>query len=166
MNFTARGEFISKSEPEPYKALEWLTVPGATQQGLPSGKVALFFFCHVFEDVDGLSFVLFCRDVREELRIKKTVDAWINTLSKEIQVSWTERFSLSFYLQMQSGVSAQSVTVLCSLKYCFKRENIYIIISAFWAEVCYCFAKESHVWLFTWQTINQTKTHNKMFCIF
>lgn len=45
------------------------------------------FFSHVFEDVDGLSCVLSCRDVREELRIKKTVDALINTLSKEIQVS-------------------------------------------------------------------------------
>lgn len=33
--------------------------------------------------------VLHNRDAGEELRIKKTVDAWINTLNKEIQVSLT-----------------------------------------------------------------------------
>lgn len=37
-------------------------------------------------NTEGLDSVLSCRDAIEELRIKKTVDAWINTLSKEIQV--------------------------------------------------------------------------------
>ena len=33
-------------------------------------------------------FILFCREMSEKIRIKKTVDEWIRTISAEIQVDF------------------------------------------------------------------------------
>uniref|UniRef100_A0A8C2CUA6 Si:ch211-185a18.2 n=1 Tax=Cyprinus carpio TaxID=7962 RepID=A0A8C2CUA6_CYPCA len=45
------------------------------------------------------------RDVREELRIKKTVDAWINTLSKDIQDELARESSERFVERSDAAVS-------------------------------------------------------------
>ncbi|XP_042629558.1 protein TALPID3-like isoform X2 [Cyprinus carpio] len=45
------------------------------------------------------------RDVHEELRIKKTVDAWINTLSKEIQDELARESSERFVKRSDTAVS-------------------------------------------------------------
>ncbi|KTG33298.1 hypothetical protein cypCar_00042093, partial [Cyprinus carpio] len=60
---------------------------------------------HWMLDVDGLSCVSSCRDVHEELRIKKTVDAWINTLSKEIQDELARESSERFVKRSDTAVS-------------------------------------------------------------
>uniref|UniRef100_A0A8C2DXP1 Si:ch211-185a18.2 n=1 Tax=Cyprinus carpio TaxID=7962 RepID=A0A8C2DXP1_CYPCA len=47
------------------------------------------------------------RDVHEELRIKKTVDAWINTLSKEIQDELARESSERFVKRSDTAVSKE-----------------------------------------------------------